>query len=230
MRQPHQRTAPGNAAGDEAEARLRILRAAERLIATHGYAGASLRTIMAEAEVNNASIHYYFGNKQALLRAIFDMRISAMNEERDARFAAIEAAVGDGRPRTADVLRAFIQPAIRRARQSDGEFFNRVSALCSVDPDPAVRQVVFDAYDQVSRRFTALLRRACPHLSDQAFYWRLHCVYGSMMYIRSDNGRVAHLLGELGEAFAGQANEELIAVLTAGLDAPAAGPAAEAGK
>ncbi|MFX8672504.1 TetR family transcriptional regulator, partial [Acinetobacter baumannii] len=77
--QPHQRTAPGNAAGDEAEARLRILRAAERLIATHGYAGASLRTIMAEAEVNNASIHYYFGNKQALLRAIFDMRISAMN-------------------------------------------------------------------------------------------------------------------------------------------------------
>ncbi|MFX9097346.1 hypothetical protein ABTN72_20340, partial [Acinetobacter baumannii] len=77
-------------------------------------------------------------------------RISAMNEERDARFAAIEAAVGDGRPRTADVLRAFIQPAIRRARQSDGEFFNRVSALCSVDPDPAVRQVVFDAYDQVS--------------------------------------------------------------------------------
>lgn len=221
MRQPHQRTAPGNAVGDETEARLRILRAAERLVAQHGYAGASLRTIMAEAEVNNASIHYYFGNKQALLRAVFDMRISDMNAERNTRFDAIEQAAGDGRPDTAQVLRAFIQPAIQRSRQSDGQFFNRVSALCSVDPDPAVRQVVFDAYDQVSRRFTALLRRSCPHLSDQAFYWRLHCVYGSMMYIRSDNGRVAHLVGELATEAPGQANEELIVVLTAGLSAPA---------
>lgn len=223
MRQPHQRTAPGNAAGDEAEARLRILRAAERLIATHGYAGASLRTIMAEAEVNNASIHYYFGTKQALLRAIFDLRISAMNEEREARLDAIEAAAGDGRPDTAEVLRAFIEPAIRRTRQSGGEYFNRVSALCSVDPDQTVRQVVFDAYDKVARRFTNLLRRACAHLSDEAFYWRLHCVYGSMMYIRSDNGRVAFLVGEIGPGTPGQANEELIAVLTAGLEAPAVG-------
>jgi hypothetical protein len=71
----------------------------------------------------------------------------------------------------------------------------------------------------VAERFVRLLRRACAHLSEREFYWRLHCVYGSMMYIRSDNGRVAVLLGDIG---AGENTEfilaELIEFLAVGLE------------
>lgn len=217
-----------SSAAEAGEAKTRILLAAERLFAEHGYSGASLRSIMAAAEVNTASIHYYFRHKEGLLRAIFEMRVAPMNEERQERLAAIEQQSGDGAPEVGAVLRAFIEPAIRRTRAQGGQAFNRISALCSVDPDPAVRQVVFDSYDTVSRHFTALLRKACPHLTDEEFYWRQHCIYGSMMYMRTDNGRVAYLLGDRGAGHSDTALQQLLVFLTAGMKAPGDGAVAGA--
>lgn len=221
MRQADKRTAEGRPAPDAepGDAKARILLTAERLFAQHGYSGVSLRTIMAEAEVNTAAIHYYFRGKEGLLRAIFEMRVAPMNNERQDRFDGLERELGGGVPDIGVVLRAFIEPAVRRSREPAGEAFNRISALCSVDPSLAVRQVVFDSYDTVSRRFTALLRRACPHLSDEAFYWRQHCIYGSMMYLRTNNGRVAYLLGNLDQGNSDEALEQLLLFLTAGMKA-----------
>jgi len=220
MRQASKRPADGLPEVDAGEAKTRILLAAERLFAEHGYSGVSLRTIMAEAEVNTAAIHYYFRHKEGLLRAIFEMRVAPMNDERQQRFDALERDSAGRAPGIAAVLRAFIEPAVRRSRVPTGQAFNRISALCSVDPSLAVRQVVFDSYDTVSRRFTALLRKACPHLTDEEFYWRQHCIYGSMMYLRTDNGRVAYLLGDqLNQGNSDTALEQLLLFLTAGMEA-----------
>jgi AcrR family transcriptional regulator len=222
MRQPSSRTADESQAPTEelGEAKTRILRAAEHLFAEHGYSGASLRSIMAEAGVNTAAIHYHFGGKEDLLRTIFEMRVAPMNTDRQERFDLIERQSAGGAPDVSDVLRAFIEPAIRRSREPDGQAFNRISALCSVDPSPSVRQVVFDSYDGVSRRFTGLLRKACAHLTDDEFYWRQHCIYGSMMYVRTDNGRVAYLLGTRTGGSSAIALEQLLIFLTAGMKAP----------
>ena len=221
MQQTGKRPAAGSHTpeGEAGEAKTRILLTAERLFAEHGYNGVSLRTIMAEAEVNTAAIHYYFRHKEGLLRAIFEMRVSPMNDERQERFDALERESATGIPDIAVVLRAFIEPAIRRSRVPAGQAFNRISALCSVDPSLAVRQVVFDSYDVVSRRFTALLRKACPHLTDEEFYWRQHCIYGSMMYLRTNNGRVAYLLGDFDAAKSEASLEQLLLFLTAGMKA-----------
>jgi AcrR family transcriptional regulator len=221
MQQAGKRPAEGSRAPEmeAGEAKTRILLTAERLFAEHGYSGVSLRTIMAEAEVNTAAIHYYFRHKEGLLRAIFEMRVSPMNDERQERFDTLERESAASVPDIAAVLRAFIEPAIRRSRVPAGEAFNRISALCSVDPSLAVRQVVFDSYDVVSRRFTALLRKACPHLTDEEFYWRQHCIYGSMMYLRTNNGRVAYLLGDFDAAKSEASLEQLLLFLTAGMKA-----------
>jgi len=210
---------------ESGEARNRILLTAERLFAEHGYNGVSLRAIMAEAEVNTAAIHYYFRNKEGLLRAIFELRVAPMNAERIERLDAIDAATpAGGKPDIGAVLRAFIEPAVRRSREASGQAFNRISALCSVDPSASVRQVVFDSYDTVARRFTALLRRACPHLTDEEFYWRQHSIYGGMMYLRTNNGRIAYLLGDQGQNHSETALQQLLIFLTAGMSAPGAGP------
>jgi hypothetical protein len=63
-----------------------------------------------------------------------------------------------------------------------------------VDPNQGVREIVFQTFDAVGKRFSALLRTACPHLGDAEYYWRLHCLFGSMMYVRAHNGRVDHLV------------------------------------
>ena len=51
--------------------RDKILMAASRMFADHGYDGCSLREIADQAKVNVGMIHYFFGTKQALLRESF---------------------------------------------------------------------------------------------------------------------------------------------------------------
>ncbi len=52
------------------DARKRILRVAERLLAKHGFAGVSLRDIARAAKVSQPLIHHHFGNKQKLVREV----------------------------------------------------------------------------------------------------------------------------------------------------------------
>jgi len=43
-----------------------ILEAAQRLFASHGYHGASIRDIVQACGVSNAALYYHFGSKQSL--------------------------------------------------------------------------------------------------------------------------------------------------------------------
>lgn len=57
------------------EKQQRIFLEAEKLFATKGFEGTSVRDIAQEAGVNLAMISYYFGSKEKLLEAIFDNRL-----------------------------------------------------------------------------------------------------------------------------------------------------------
>jgi AcrR family transcriptional regulator len=56
---------------------ISILEAAEKLFASQGFHGTSVRDIAHEADVNIAMISYYFGSKEKLIEAIFVKRIYA---------------------------------------------------------------------------------------------------------------------------------------------------------
>ena len=56
---------------DGAEARNRLLDAAMRLFAEHGFSKTSTRDIAEAAQVNISAISYYFGDKAGLYRAVF---------------------------------------------------------------------------------------------------------------------------------------------------------------
>ena len=56
---------------DGVEARARLLSAARRLFAEKGFAKTATREIALAAQVNIASISYYFGDKAGLYRAVF---------------------------------------------------------------------------------------------------------------------------------------------------------------
>ncbi|MES2775022.1 MAG: TetR family transcriptional regulator [Bacteroidota bacterium] len=55
---------------------IEILETAERLFAAKGFDGTSVREIAKEANINLASISYYFGSKEKLMEAIFNYRIN----------------------------------------------------------------------------------------------------------------------------------------------------------
>src|SRR5881394_1001582 len=92
--------------------RERILDAAERLFAEHGFDGTSIRGIVEHADVNLAAIHYHFRSKEALLEAVLTRRISVVN---DARLRSLENAAAAAAPREPSVeqiLRSFISPTV----------------------------------------------------------------------------------------------------------------------
>src|SRR5262245_9737054 len=63
---------------DDPVVRANILVAAEGLFSERGFAGTSTRDIAASAGVTSAMVHYYFGNKDGLYRAILENAVATV--------------------------------------------------------------------------------------------------------------------------------------------------------
>jgi len=75
-----------------ASTRLLIIESAERLIAERGVNGVSLREIAAEADQRNTSaVAYHFGAKEALVDAVFEHRMTPVNDRRLALLEELDA-------------------------------------------------------------------------------------------------------------------------------------------
>jgi AcrR family transcriptional regulator len=208
---------------EELSARTRIVDAAERLFAEHGYHAVSLRTVMALAQVNVAAAHYYFGSKKNLLQAVLDRRATQINQARKERL--LRCLERNGKTASVEkILEAYVGPALEVCSDPGGQLFVRVSALASVDPSPDVQDIMQSTYDETARLFVDALKRACPRLREADLYWRLSCVYGAMLYLRANNGRVARILGRkagpLDTRAVHEALRHVVPFLAAGLSLP----------
>ena len=87
---------PDRAGGDKRE---RILAAAERIFARHGFFAARVSEIAKEAGVADGTIYLYFKSKDELLISLFEQRMTQVNAE-------LRAAIAGKPPR--EQLRAFI--------------------------------------------------------------------------------------------------------------------------
>ena len=182
-------------AGSQTATTARIIDAAEQLFAEWGYNGVSVRMIARAASSNLAAISYHFGDKIGLFREIFARRVRPISA---ARVRALEALLSAGEEiDIAEAVRGFIAPSVRGIRGDLGaQNFRRLAGRASTDPTPEVRKVIYEVYDEVALRYIEVLRKACPHLDEQEFYWRLTFIYGAMLYTNADTGRVQQLAGK----------------------------------
>jgi AcrR family transcriptional regulator len=171
------------AADPTPDTRTRILDTAESLFAEQGFEATSLRQVTREAEVNLAAVHYHFGSKLDLLRAVLERRVVDVNRERLAGLAALEAEAGGTAPPLECVLEVFLAAPLRAAAREPGHpglrnFVVLVGRLgSSSGPSYGAFEV---AFREGRERFFPALRRAVPHVSDEDFGWRLRCVIGSL--------------------------------------------------
>lgn len=170
------------------ETRRNLLDAAERLFARHGVDAASLRTITREAGANLAAVHYHFGSKDALVRAVFARRLAPMNEE---RLQLLDAAEADRDPPELEaVIRAFVEPVLRMGRDlsespEDASIreFPRLLSRAFAESEGRARDVVLDELREVKERFVGAFRHIFPDLSDEDLYWRFHFMVGAMSHV-----------------------------------------------
>src|SRR5687768_449040 len=93
-----------SAATERGDKRERILSAAERIFAKHGFFAARVSEIAKDAGVADGTIYLYFKSKDDLLISLFETRMKQVNE-------ALHAAIAEAKP--ADQLRDFIRTYLR---------------------------------------------------------------------------------------------------------------------
>jgi AcrR family transcriptional regulator len=136
-----------------------IMDAAERLFAERGIDAVSLRTINTEAGYSVAALHYHFGTRDGLVRALLERAQPPMLQQRAGLLAALAAlpapplcAIVDAlvRPLTAGMLADFAGSLARL----------RFLVRLSFDRSPYLTRTLTDSIAV----FRPLLRRALPRL------------------------------------------------------------------
>jgi AcrR family transcriptional regulator len=212
-----------NKASSAVDTKERILDAAERLFAEHGFAGTSLRVITAEAAVNLAAVNYHFHSKDALIEAVFARRAGPLNQKRLALLDACEAAAGDGPLPLEPVIHAIVRPIIELRRDADlgGVDLRRLMGRMYVEPGERVRKILLDQMREVARRFTLALRRALPEVPLVELIWRMHFGVGVMIHTLVGTYHLEVLSGGLCDPSDVDGTiERMVAFLAAGLRAP----------
>jgi AcrR family transcriptional regulator len=209
------------------ETQSRILDAAEDLFMQHGFEGASMRMLTAQAGVNLAAVNYHFGSKDALIEAVFRRRLDPMNAE---RLAALERLEQDAQGKALTpqaIIRAFIGASLRMIEDTrgGGRTFSRLLGRAYTEPAKSIRQLIGQMYAPAMERFKAAFVRALPELPKDELVWRMHFMFGTLAYTLAATDTVQLIAGSKPEDRydARVLEDRLTAFMSAGLLAPLAG-------
>ncbi|MDO9334807.1 MAG: TetR/AcrR family transcriptional regulator [Caulobacteraceae bacterium] len=176
-----------------ADMRQAILDAAEGLFARHGFYGVTTRQVAAEAGVDTALIHYYFGAKRELFDAVFLRRAEILNSDRKASMDAYEAGHPDGMT-PLGVITAFIDPLIERSMTGGAGWKNYFALVAQVNNTPAWGgETMHRFFDPVVHQLVDTLKRARPNAELADLYWGYQFLTGAMMLALSETGRIDQL-------------------------------------
>ncbi len=209
---------------DAAPTKQRILDAAERLFAERGVAATSLRAIIAEAGVNLAAVHYHFGSKEALLKAVVHRKIDPINRQ---RLALLEECERRGRPPLAKLVEAFFAPMIQAwADPNRGAAFVKLVARLMSEPDDFFGHVAPEQFREVRQRFQAAFQKALPKVPLEEIIWRMMFALGAVAHALRVGEYMPALTGGIcGKPAPHELLEKLVQFITAGLKAPVSGAA-----
>lgn len=179
-----------------AKTRERILRAAERLFAEHGYDGVSARRIAAAAHVQLALLSYYFHSKLGLYRAVFQRRIEPISER---RLEILHRAMRrvDPPPSIEEILDALARPWVELRDQPGGQHYSRLIAREVGDPRENSRGIVKEMLDPIAVEFLAAMEQALPGRSRSEIHWAYYFFIGALLLILANPLRMRRLSGDL---------------------------------
>jgi AcrR family transcriptional regulator len=213
---------------EHVDTREALLDAAESLFSELGIQASSLRAITQRAGANLAAVHYHFGSKEGLVRAVFSRRLKPLNEERLRLLDASDLAAADA---VEQVLNAFLAPLLRMSSETPegARDFARLMGRAFMEPMEEVREMLLEEIGEVVRRFTEAFGRVLPHLSRQELLWRIHFVAGAMGHtVACGRTLEKHSHGLCQPSNPDEALRNMIPFLAAGLRAAAAPGAGEA--
>lgn len=170
-----------------------ILDGAEHLFAQHGFYGVTTRQVAAEAGVDVALIHYYFGTKRGLFDAVFLRRAEILN---NARMASLEAYELAGAMTLEGAIEAFINPLIHASQNGGPGWKSYFALVAQVNNTPAWGGATMTRFfDPVVQRLIEVMKKAVPDSTYEELYWGYQFLTGAMTLALSETGRIDLLSG-----------------------------------
>jgi AcrR family transcriptional regulator len=137
--------------------RERILKAAERLFAEHGYDGTSIRAIVAKAKVNQAAINYHFEGKDGLYREVLRGAFRALTEDQLAHAEEVKSMSRE------EALSQFIRRQLRPlAGRDEYSRHMRIFNWETVQPTAVFKHLLSEEAAPFMGLATDLVRRFLP--------------------------------------------------------------------
>jgi AcrR family transcriptional regulator len=165
--------------------RDRILDAAEHAFGERGFEGASLREIVLAAQVNLATVYYYFRSKNGLMEAVLQRRFGPLRQE---QLALLEQArqTTPGKPLPVEtVLRALLVPPLQLIigptpkRQAIARLVGRIVT----EPSPRTQDFLRSQHAEVRAAFLKALQASLPDLPLPDLRWRFEFLSGALAII-----------------------------------------------
>ena len=166
------------------DTRERILMAAERLFMENGFDGTSMRMITGQAKVNLAAVNYHFETKEALLRAVLDRRLTALNDHRLRALEEMEQRAGGKALRPSQIVDAYFGTLMRMGKDGShgGTVFLRLLGRIFNEPSKLIRDILEQQHGEILERFQSAFLRAMPQVPREEIAWRFHFMQGAMAY------------------------------------------------
>ena len=169
----------------QSKSKQRLLEAAEQLFAERGFESVSVRDVTQSAKANVAAINYHFGSRDGLVATVVTCYLAPINDERLVRLEALERKFPGKAVPLEEVLDAFVRPlagAVRKSELSERFFCQLMGRIFAMRGDGLPKDLV-SQMQAVSDRFTRVLAKALPGLSQEELLWRTHSVVGAMIHM-----------------------------------------------
>ena len=174
--------------------RQELLAAGLRIFAEKGYAAASTREICEAAGVNAAAIHYHFGDKEGLYRAVLEQPI----DDLAARFAGFDAPELE----LDEALRRFLGVFLPRPDEGEAlQLATRLHLREMVEPTAAFLELIERS---VRPHHEALVRLIARHVGARRADAALHQLALALVAMAHDHCQSRHFIETLApEVYAG---------------------------
>jgi TetR/AcrR family transcriptional regulator, regulator of cefoperazone and chloramphenicol sensitivity len=172
-----------------ADARSRLLQAAEEVFAEKGYDAASVREICSKANANVAAINYYFGDKERLY-------LEVLKNAHECSLDTVEAPSWPAEVPPVQRLRDFIRMMTSRLHAPVRPSAIKVVMREMVEPSAAGREVVRTYIQPKAFALRTILREIFPVLDDERLLMIGFSVMGQILFYRQNRRMAGLLFGE----------------------------------
>lgn len=146
-----------------AETEKRLLEAAGRIFAEHGYRGATIRQICEKAGANIAAVNYHFGDKEGLYMAVLRSVPSALAERYPSDSGLAPEAGAE------EKLRAYVRSLLRRVfDEGRPGWYAKIMVREMIEPTRALDTLVEEAARPIHRELAGIVRELVgPEASEE---------------------------------------------------------------